>query len=224
MKDIHAIKGKFYLRKVIAEGEHEQQDFKFAISDARKIARSISAFANNSGGQLLIGVKDNGVIAGVRNEEDIYVVEQAAQLYCRPEQKVEFTAIKADEGAIVIRADIPKSPIRPVRASEPDGSWKAYFRVADENILASPLMVKAWRLEASDKSAVLNVTSSEQTFIELLSRNGSLSTEEIMRHCLLSRQAAEEMVLRLYSMKVVDFQFIDRQFRIVARNPETGNF
>ena len=81
MKDLRAIKGKFYLRQIIAEGEHEHQDFKFAISDARKIARSISAFANNSGGRLLIGVKDNGVIAGVRNEEDIYVVEQAAQLY-----------------------------------------------------------------------------------------------------------------------------------------------
>ncbi|MDE7145999.1 MAG: putative DNA binding domain-containing protein, partial [Duncaniella sp.] len=86
MKDIKGVKGKYYIAKLIEEGEHEHQDFKFAISDARKIARSLSAFANNDGGRLLVGVKDNGVIAGVRNEEDIYVIENAAQMYCEPEQ------------------------------------------------------------------------------------------------------------------------------------------
>ena len=35
-------------QNLILEGEHEHQDFKYQISDARKIARSISAFANNS--------------------------------------------------------------------------------------------------------------------------------------------------------------------------------
>lgn len=220
MKDIRAIKGKFYLQKIIAEGEHENQDFKFAISDARKIARSISAFANNSGGRLLIGVKDNGVIAGIRNEEDIYVVEQAAELYCRPEQHVEFTAIKADEGAVVIRAEIAPSVIRPVKASEPDGSWRAYYRVADENILASPLMVKAWRLEASEKPVFLSLSQAEQTLMAYLNEHQSIDTEEAMRLCMLSRQASEEMILRLYSLKVVDFRFLGRRFRIVAREVE----
>ena len=80
MKDIPSQRGAALLRRWIAEAEHSRQDFKFMISDARKIARSISAFANREGGRLLIGVKDNGSIAGVRNEEDIYVVEQAAQI------------------------------------------------------------------------------------------------------------------------------------------------
>ena len=59
---------KLYLQQLIEEGEHQQQDFKFEISDARKIARSLSAFANTDGGRLLIGVKDNGRIDGVRSE------------------------------------------------------------------------------------------------------------------------------------------------------------
>ena len=49
-----------YIQQLIAEGEHVHQDFKFAISDARKIAKSLSAFANTEGGRLLVGVKDNG--------------------------------------------------------------------------------------------------------------------------------------------------------------------
>ena len=57
-----------YIQRLISEGEHVHQDFKFEISDARKIAKSISAFANTEGGRLLVGVKDNGKIAGVRSE------------------------------------------------------------------------------------------------------------------------------------------------------------
>ena len=64
IKNIRTIHDKDYIYELIAEGEHEMQDFKFAISDSRKIARSIAAFANKAGGRLLIGVKDNGNIAG----------------------------------------------------------------------------------------------------------------------------------------------------------------
>ncbi|MDE6086648.1 MAG: ATP-binding protein, partial [Muribaculaceae bacterium] len=74
------MRGLRHLQELIDQGEHEHQDFKFLISDARKIARSISAFANNDGGRLLVGVKDNGVIAGVRSEEDLYMIEQAATM------------------------------------------------------------------------------------------------------------------------------------------------
>ena len=67
-----------YIHSLIAEGEHQQQDFKFEISDARKIAKSLSAFANTEGGRLLIGVKDNGKIAGIRSDEEKYMMEAAA--------------------------------------------------------------------------------------------------------------------------------------------------
>jgi predicted HTH transcriptional regulator len=52
------------LHKIISEGEHQTQDFKYAINDSKKIARSLAAFANTDGGRLLLGVKDNGKIAG----------------------------------------------------------------------------------------------------------------------------------------------------------------
>ena len=114
MKDLRATRGASLLQKMIAEGEHVHQDFKYTISDARKIARSLSAFANHEGGRLLIGVKDNGTIAGVRNEEDIYVVEEAAEIYCCPAQQVEFRALKAQGGLEVIIASIEASDSRPV--------------------------------------------------------------------------------------------------------------
>ena len=52
-----------YIQNLIEQGENQMLDFKFEISDARKIARTLVAFSNTDGGKLLIGVKDQpGII------------------------------------------------------------------------------------------------------------------------------------------------------------------
>jgi predicted HTH transcriptional regulator len=99
---------------LIAEGEHQQQDFKFEISDARKIAKTLSAFANTDGGRLLIGVKDNGKIAGVRSDEEKYMIEAAAQLYCRPEVDYSMQTFHV-EGRSVLVVQIDESEHKPVK-------------------------------------------------------------------------------------------------------------
>lgn len=218
MKDLKARRGAFYLKRAVAEGEHEHQDFKYQISDAAKIARSISAFANHGGGCLLIGVKDNGVIAGVRNEEDIYVVEQAAGLYCRPEQKVEFSAFTAEDGAVVIRARVEASDVRPVMARHPDGSWHAYYRVADENILAPKLMVEAWRGRHGGRSPLLALTDRHRGLLSELESAGAdgVTIDELMRRARMSESTFSMTVSDLYTMDVVDFHFgVGRMFRLI---------
>lgn len=220
MKDIPHIRGKFYIAKLIAEGEHETQDFKYAVSDARKIARSISAFANHSGGRLLIGVKDSGAVAGVRNEEDIYVVEAAAQLYCRPAQELRFTAFVTEGGAVVIRAEIPPSATRPVQCQEPDGSWRAYYRVKDENIVAHPLMVRAWRQSASGEGLTMMLSESEQRVLECLRSVTSASLEQIMIAASLSRRSAEDIIVRLATIGVVEFVHMREGFEIAVATGE----
>ena len=138
-----------FIRSLIAEGEHVRQDFKFEVSDSRKIARSLSAFANTEGGRLLIGVKDNGRIAGVRSEEEMYMVEAAAQVYCTPEVEVEMRVYRP-EGRSVLIASVEPAPHKPVMVKEEGGRKLAYVRIADENILASPVHIGVWRCEADN--------------------------------------------------------------------------
>ncbi len=138
-----------FIRSLIAEGEHVRQDFKFEVSDSRKIARSLSAFANTEGGRLLIGVKDNGRIAGVRSEEEMYMVEAAAKVYCDPEVEVEMRVYRP-EGRSVLIASVEPAPRKPVMVKEEGGRKLAYVRIADENILASPVHIGVWRCEADN--------------------------------------------------------------------------
>ena len=75
-----------YIKNLISQGEHQQLDFKYEISDSKKIARTFSAFANTEGGKILIGVKDNGIITGIRTDEEYYMIDSAC-LFCKPEIK-----------------------------------------------------------------------------------------------------------------------------------------
>ncbi|MDE6135298.1 MAG: putative DNA binding domain-containing protein, partial [Muribaculaceae bacterium] len=201
----------------ISMGENEHQDFKYSVSDARKIARSISAFTNNGGGRLLIGVKDNGVISGVRNEEDVYVVELAASRYCRPPHPVEFHAYKAEGGILVIVAEIEAAAERPVCVAEADGRLRAYYRVADENIAASPLMEAAWRQAASSAAPTLVLGAVHTSLLEFLAEGGALRDERQAAIALhVSVETAREAIVALAAAGLVGFRHGLSGFEIVA--------
>lgn len=212
MKDIPVKPGRRYIASLVAEGEHSRQDFKFSISDARKIARSLSAFANAGGGRLLIGVKDNGAIAGVRNEEDVYVVELAASRYCDPPQEVSFAAYSIDTGIVVIVATVEAAPVRPVRVVEQDGTLRAYYRVADENVVAHPLMVRAW----GGTPVMFSLGSEAAGLLALVAD----STEGIVPARVapalgMSRRRADSLIVALASAGRIDFRYNGREFVLV---------
>lgn len=221
MKDLRPVRGLHHLLELIAQGEHVQQDFKYLISDARKIARSISAFANNSGGRLLIGVRDNGTIAGVRSEEDLYMIEQAAQRYCNPEVDITFSAIKAGQGVIVYIASIPRANTRPVYVIEADGSKQAYYRVHDENIAAHPIMVRAWEQSLSSTGQIISLTDTDGIILQHLANTpqGSIP-QEIAQTLHLSNHLTTTTLIRLATLGLIHFQYDGHQFKIHFSQPE----
>lgn len=215
MKDLKGNKAHHLLQRLVEEGEHESQDFKFTVNDPRKIARSVSAFSNCNGGRLLIGVDDNGLIKGVRNEEDIYVVESAATVFCDPPCTPHFTAYKAKGGATVIRADIDVASRRPVFVKEEGNKKRAYFRVDDENIVAHPLMVEVWkRTSDPDFTIVFDMDQRKTSILDMLAAQ-PLTPETLASKVILSAQRFEEVVISLYAMGLVEFKFINRKFHLV---------
>ena len=163
-----------YIHALIAEGEHQQQDFKFEISDARKIAKTLSAFANTNGGRLLIGVKDNGKIAGIRSDEEQYMIEAAAGLYCQPEVHYSMQTYHV-EGRSVLVVQIDENEQKPVYAKDETGKFLAYLRIDDENILATPVHLRVWQQSGSPRGELIEYTEREQLLLNLLEENDQLS-------------------------------------------------
>lgn len=200
-----------YIQSLIAEGEHQQQDFKFEISDARKIAKTFSAFANTSGGRLLIGVKDNGKIAGVRSEEEQYMLEAAAELYCRP--KVSYrTQTYHVEGRSILIAQIDESMQKPVYAQDETGKELAYLRIEDENILATPVHLRVWQQSGSPQGELMEYTEREQLLLDLLEENDRLSLNRYCRLAHISRRAAEHLLAKFVRYGIVEPVFEGHRF------------
>lgn len=200
-----------YIHQLVAEGEHVRQDFKFEISDARKIARSLSAFANTNGGRLLIGVKDNGKIAGIRSEEEAYMIEAAAGMYCVP--AVEFTLQKFHvEGRSILLAEVKESETKPICAKDESGKPLAYIRIKDENILASTVHLEVWKQSGAPKGSLVEFTSREQLLLDSFNRQESLSLNRICRTTKLPRRIAESLLAKFIRFDILEPVFAGHKF------------
>lgn len=194
-----------FLLSLIAQGEHQQQDFKYRVADAEKLARSVSAFANTDGGRLLIGVRDDGHLSGVRSEEEIYMMHQAAYRYCRPEASIKFDTYHAEATPpatglrTIVVATVPPAQRKPVFAVDDEGRQRAYIRIADENIVASPVHLQLWRDEQSTRGASFTYGKREQQLMAAMQAGPEplLTLNQIVRRSRLPRRTVVVLLARL---------------------------
>jgi len=199
-----------YIQRLIEQGESQQLDFKFEISDSRKIARTLCAFANTDGGILLIGVKDNGRIAGVRTDEEYYMAEAAARMYCRPE--VPFITEKwTVEGKTVLEIRIPPGSDKPYYALTDEGKWRAYLRIKDQNILAHPVWVKVWKRKSSPKGIIIRYSAEEKMLLSYLRENDYITLSKFTRIARLRRFEAENILANLIISEILGIEQTEKQ-------------
>lgn len=209
--EMKALTDTQYIRRLVSEGEHCHQDFKFEISDARKIAHDLSAFANTEGGRLLVGVKDNGKIAGVRSEEEIYMIEAAATMYCQPQVELETQTYRV-EGKTILEIRIGETASKPVYALDEENKPWAYIRIKDENILATPVHLKVWQHSKKDEGVLVEFTEREQRLLNALKEKESLSLNQCCKLCRLNRKAACDLLADFIRFGLVEPVFSGHKF------------
>ena len=200
---------KRFLLSLISEGEHQQQDFKYRVDDARKLARSVSAFANTDGGRLLIGVRDDGRIAGVRSEGEIYVMHQAAYKYCQPEASIRFDTYHVEGNAVVVATVLP-SEKRPVCAQDEEGRMWAYIRIHDENIVASPVLFALWRESQKPQGTMLTYDDDIRLLLDVM--QGQQTLNQIVHRSRLSRPKVITLLARLLRFGTIQWEYVEQEF------------
>ena len=211
LRTMSIIDDRRYLLRLISEGEHQQQDFKYRVADAVKLARSVSAFANTDGGRLLIGVRDDGALCGVRSEEEIYMMHQAAWRYCRPEASIRFDTYHA-AGRTIVVATVPRSDQRPVCALDEEGRRRAYIRIADENIVASPVHLAIWREEQQLEGASFTYGDDERRLMETLDVAPWQTLGQITKRSRLPRPRVTLLLARMTRYGLVQWRLDGQQF------------
>jgi predicted HTH transcriptional regulator len=194
-----------YIKRLIAEGESQTLDFKFEVSDFRKIARTLVAFSNTDGGRLLVGVKDNGAIAGVRSEEEYFMIDGAAKIYCRPEVKFQARNWQV-EGKKVMEVIIGKGNDKPYEAQDEEGRWTAYIRQADQNFKASELLLQAWERLRSGQATTIRFRHAEKALLTYLEQHESITQSKFRRLAGLSSQQSGKILVDFMMLGLISIE------------------
>ena len=198
------MKNEHPIEALIAQGEHQQLDFKFEVSDSKKIARTLCAFANTDGGRLLIGVKDNGHIKGIQGDEEYYMIESASAFYTKP--VVPFVAVRRNvKGKCVLEVLIAPCSDRPYFAMEKDDTYKAYIRVADENKPANEVLLLSWKKQKNPEGVLLKISKPVEKLFHYLEKNPAINMNQFCREARINYYTALHILSDLMAIGLIRY-------------------
>jgi len=198
-----------YIKELIKQGEHQELDFKFEISNSKKIARTLSAFSNTDGGKLLVGVKDNGKISGVRSEEEVYMVKGAAELFCKPAIPLKIDSWEIS-GKTVLEVTVQKAKERPVYAKDDSGQWKAWIRKEDENFIANRILIKSWARKNRKRGTFLEMTEKEKSFLKHLDEHQIINFSKLRRITKSTSPQTEILLINFLSLDIIELEYLPK--------------
>ena len=199
------------IKRLIFEGEGVSLDFKKTISSCEKIARTMSSYANNKGGRLLIGVADDGTIKGVKSEdEERYMITKAAHLFCKPALEPIFEEVYVDDKLVLV-VTIDASNLKPHYALAEDGKWWVYVRVKDKSVLASKIVVDVLKRSSDDTGVLIEYSANEKNLLEYLEKSNRITVREFCELLKLTRKRAQRILVDLILSGVIRIHTTEKE-------------
>ena len=191
------------VKTLAAKGEGLTIEFKKKAAFPEKIVREVIALANTEGGDLLIGVDDDGTVSGQRFiEEEIFVMEKAIRELIFPALRYEVFTIKLTEKKGVAVFRIPHSPDRPHFLKEKDKK-QAYIRVEDRSVQASREVWEVLKKSRVPKDTVFTYGKKEEILMKALGEQGKITMREFARIAQIPRFLASKTLVRLVTANLL---------------------
>lgn len=191
------------IQSSISGGESQLVEFKKKVAHPEKIVREVVAFANSKGGELYIGVDDDGRISGLKfAEEDKFALEKAISRYCRPRIRFASEIIKISEKKSIIRYTIFESPKKPHYVIE-DKKGKAYVRVDDRSVQASKEIREILRRSRNGKDVKFHFGEKEKTLMQYLQTQEHITIRQFATLAGISSYMASRTLILLVLANVL---------------------
>ncbi len=160
---------------------------------------------------MLIGVKDNGSIVGVQSDEEFYMVQAAADMYCKP-NIIFKTKVWDIKSKTILEITIPKLEGEKLySAPDKNGIFKVYIRVNDENIIVNNIYIKAWNKKKFGKGVLVRYDKPEKVIFDYLQHNESITFSRFRKIASLSKYKAEKILINLIVLNILRINFSDNQ-------------
>lgn len=201
------------VQTTISGGEGQLIEFKKKVAHPEKIVREVVAFANSKGGDLYIGIDDDGKISGLKfAEEDKFALEKAIINYCKPRIEYASEIIKISEKKAIIRYTIFESPKKPHYVIE-NKKGKAYVRVDDRSVQASKEIREILRRSRNDKNVKFHFGDKEKLLMQYLQENEYITIRQFASLAGISKYMSSRTLILLVLanvLKVIPQELEDR--------------
>jgi len=185
------------VKRLASRGEGLSLEFKKKAAHPEKIIREVIAFANTSGGTLLLGVDDDGTVSGQKFiHDEVYVLEKAIEEDIKPKIEFSLEIIEITEKKGVAIFEIPQSPSRPHFLYE-EGKRKSYVRVEDRSIQASKEVWEVIKKSRQPRDVIFTYREKEETLMKAIEEHGKITVKEYARIARIPRFLASRTLVRL---------------------------
>lgn len=175
-------------------GEGLTIEFKRTVDSPYKIAKTLTSFANTSGGILLIGVADNRETTGISSElRELQKLERASSLLVEPELLIRCKIVTFGQKK-VLRVEVEESEQKPHFAINEKGQRVIYVRTKDKSVPTNRLMLPGEGDPATDK---LLSSRPVKKIIQFLKQNDSITEKELSQLVNVSDKRASKMLVDL---------------------------
>lgn len=190
------------LRKLISAGEGQHLEFKTKATFPDKIVQEMIAFANASGGTLIVGVNDDGQLSGLKNAEGESHVIQQSILKCKP--KLPFTEkfIALNDKKTVLIYEIAEGDKKPYQLINESGK-SAFIRVRDKSVKVSRELLEILRRKGKKKDIKFRYGDEEQLLMQYLDKNSTITLPEFMKIANLNRFHSSRKLILLVLANVL---------------------
>ena len=191
------------IRVLASKGEGLKIEFKKKAAHPEKIVRELIALANTSGGDLLIGVDDDGTVSGQRFiEEEIFVMEKAIQELIFPQLTYVVFLVKwnGKKGGAVFRLSL--STESPHYLKEKDRK-QAFLRVADRSVQASREVWEVLRRGKAQRDTIFTYSWKEELLMKAMQETGKITLKEYAKLAKLPKFIASKTLVRLVLANVL---------------------
>ena len=191
------------LERLVKGGESHFLEFKRKVDNPAKIVKELVGFSNADGGTLLVGVTDEGRLAGLDHPGgDWFILEQAIQKHTKPVLKLSHHLVSITSSRSVIVIEIPASQHKPVSYRESAKAPREVFvRVKDECIRAS----REWAgvMAYSRRRIFIRYGEQEQALMSYLGENPQITLKEFCRACKVPKRIASRVLVNLTAAGVL---------------------
>ena len=192
------------LKQLVSQGEGFTLEFKRKAAFPNKIVREMIAFANAKGGILLLGVDDDGTLAGLKHPEDeVHVVGEALKRV-RPALRYELTAIPVGRSKTIIQYEIFESIRKPHYFLNDDNSKESFVRVDDKSIKASRELREIVKRKQRMKDVRFHYGEHEKFLMQYLDEKKHITLKQFVSLRRINRFYASKKLVLLVLANVLN--------------------